>query len=276
MKFNIAAKVGLLAAVVSLLMTALVGWWALGRSGDVLNDQARRNLIDDARLRVYDLVTDFRYLRKDVRDLANPVGMGAEDRVNTALIVKNLLTPTPDPAARRSLEELFTSLLQRPENAHYLELACLNIRRPADPVAVLAIGRSTVGGAIRPSEGDLCRQDKTALALLIEKPRDSKRQLFPVRALLRAGAEGEATPMLLTVAFPVGTDVADRPEAMLMLTIDFEEFVRRRARLLPRHLLFLTDDKGRLLVHPNPAVQERIRRASAGLAHDDLTVHEEP
>src|SRR5438067_13779176 len=72
MKFNIAAKLGLLAAAVALLMTALVGGWSLRSARKVLTEREIANLTGEAELYAYDLVNEFRFLRKDVRDLANP------------------------------------------------------------------------------------------------------------------------------------------------------------------------------------------------------------
>src|SRR5262245_41833269 len=79
MKFSIAAKLGLLAALVSLVATGLVGWWVFDQGRSVLTQHEMVDLTDETELRVYELMNDFRYLRKDVREIANPpsrVGKG--------------------------------------------------------------------------------------------------------------------------------------------------------------------------------------------------------
>src|SRR5438034_704274 len=155
MKFNIAAKLGLLAAAVALLMTALVGGWSLRSARKVLTEREVANLTAETELRAFELVNEFRFLRKDLRDLATP------------------------PA---SLDE-----------------------------------------KMRPSA------------------------VFEMIKTLQT--QGELAGMLL-------------------LTVDFEEYVRARTRHLPRHLTWLTDGDGRLLIHPDPQRQQQIRLASAGIEGD--------
>ena len=70
-----------------------------------------------------------------------------------------------------------------------------------------------------------------------------------------AAAEGDrATPMLLTVAFPVSQRTRGDLTGMLLLTLDFEEYVRAYGRHQPRHLTYLTDQDGRVLIHPESII----------------------
>src|SRR5262249_14254264 len=72
MKFNIAANLGLLAAAVALLMTALVGRCSLQSPRKVLTDREVANRTEEAELCSFELVNEFRFRRKAVRDLASP------------------------------------------------------------------------------------------------------------------------------------------------------------------------------------------------------------
>src|SRR5438067_1150401 len=91
MKFSIAAKLGLLAALVSLVATGLVGWWAFEQGRRVLTQHEMVDLADETELRVYELMNDFRYLRKDVRELANPTSRGKDNPLDTPRWIADLI-----------------------------------------------------------------------------------------------------------------------------------------------------------------------------------------
>src|SRR5262249_12152692 len=81
---------------------------------------------------------------------------------------------------------------------------------------------------------------------------------------------------LLTLAYPVSNEPKGLPGAMLLLTIDFEAFIRARTRHLPRHLLYLSDEKGRLLLQPSSERQKALRQASANDPSKLPSAEEEP
>ena len=275
MKFNIAAKLGLMASAVALLMTILMGLLSRQTARKLLVEQEVGALAEETELRVHKLINDFRYLRKDVRELANPPRSQRGPRFETTATVQALLTgPAPVRAAsRQALENAFRKLLATDGNDYYLELCCLDARAPGNPT-LAAVGRPRTGGPLAATSGTLAREEKDALKTLLADPTSGKKDLFPVRA--QRQGEG-ATPMLLTVACAVNPllEGKDIP-ALLLLTVDFETFVRNRTRHLPRYLIYLTDERGQLLIHPNPAKQEAIRRASAGLGGDWPTARDDP
>src|SRR5262245_43264569 len=279
MKFNIAAKLGLLAAAVALLMTALVGGWTLRSARKVLTEREIANLTEEAELYAYELVNEFRLLRKDLRDLATPpASLDGKTRPFAVFeSIKTLQNPRGPGVdeAKQLLTGRFTDLLRR--NDYYLEISCVVKNPGGDPSSLLALGRPAVGKPITLTEGSLGRLQEGPLEELMKQPWNTRRQTFRVRALpASTAAEGDrATPMLLTIAYPVSRQTHDDLAGMLLLTIDFEEFVRINTRHLPRHLTWLTDFDGRLLIHPEPSRQQQIRLASAGLEGDAPRAEEE-
>src|SRR5262249_39810063 len=151
-----------------------------------------------------------------------------------------------------------------------LEIACVANDEARRYPTILALGRPAVGKPARTTEGKLAHLDGQALGELMKDAWSPRKQTFPVRAFrVLPAAEGDrATPMLLTVAYPVSRQTRGDLVGMLLLTIDFEEYVRSQTRYLPRHLTWLTDSDGRLLIHPDPQRQQQIRLASAGIEGD--------
>jgi PAS domain S-box-containing protein len=270
MKFSIAAKLGLLASLVVLTMTVLVGTWALRRSRQVLTDHELVNLTDDTELRVYELVNDFRYLRRDVRELANPRAIGRNSALDTPVIVEALLDARTRGDAglqgekEEALRTAFRGLMERAENDYYLELTCLSLKDGRTSLA--AASRPSTGAGVRKSDGALARQQKEPIEKLLKNVKVSRNQTFPIRAFRArdASAGDQATPLLLTISYPIPGKKGE-PVALLLLTVDFEEFIRVRTHSLPRRLVYLTDSDGRLLIHPDPEKQQQVRLASAGL-----------
>ncbi len=303
MKFNIAAKFGLLAALVSLATTGIVGLWSLGQARRVLTDHELVDLTDETELRVFELMNDFRYLRKEVRELANPPSRGDESKVKTADWVADVVAAidNPDPAlktkadgALRLLTAEFRKLLEKDENDFYLELSCVRVRPDRQGTErhppLLAVGRHRNREKVRVLLSDPSARPAEELLTLLQEhsltellhdagsTRTSRQQMFPVQAhsVPAATAGDGVTPMLLTVAFPIGKDNSGFPPAMLLLTVDFEQFIRFRARFLPRHLIYLTDDAGRLLLHPDRERQKQLRLDSSRGLDRLPTVRDEP
>jgi PAS domain S-box-containing protein len=150
---------------------------------------------------------------------------------------------------------------------YYLEICCLAVDGAGPNPTLLALGRPAAGEAFAPRQDTLLRADRRPLEKLLEEPWDSRRQMFPVRAFRASSAvRGDrATPMLLTVAYPISQRTRGPLVGVLLLTIDFEEYIRAHSRHLPRHLLYLTDEDGRILIHPDPNRQQQVRLASAGI-----------
>jgi PAS domain S-box-containing protein len=274
MKFNIAAKLGLMASAVVLCITVLVGLLSRQTAEKILVEHEVSALAEETELRVHKLINDFRYLRKDVRELANPPRSRRGSVLNTASTVQALLDK-PRMASqpeRQALEKEFAELLRHEGNGHYLELCCISARGPNHPT-LAAVGRTHAGAPLKATDGELARTNKKALKELLADPRSGKKDLFPVHAVRQGDT---TTPMLLTVAFAVSPRAEGDVLALLLLTVDFEEFIRARTRHLPRYLLYLTDDAGRLLIHPDPATQQAIRRASAGRGGDWPTAAQDP
>src|SRR5262249_6540126 len=268
MKFNIAAKLGLLAAAVALLMTALVGRWSLQSARKVLTDREVANLTEEAELCSFELQNVSSFVRKDARDPARPAASYDEKMRTfpTFEVVKTLLdgrtTSGLDPAkAKERLTKQFTDLLGLKD--YYLEIACVANDEARRYPTILALGRPAVGKPARTTEGKLAHLDGQALGELMKDAWSPRKQTFPVRAFrVLPAAEGDrATPMLLTVAYPVSRQTRGDLVGMLLLTIDFEEYVRSQTRYLPRHLTWLTDSDGRLVIHADPQRQQQIRLA---------------
>jgi PAS domain S-box-containing protein len=267
MKFNIAAKLGLLAAAVALLMTALVGSWSLRSARKVLTDREVANLTEETELCAFELVNEFRFLRKDILDLATPPGSLDEKThpFQTFEMVKTLRDQGGAGAAqaKQYLTRRFNELLRLRD--YYLEIACVAQEKAGTFPTLLALGRPAVGEAVAARERKLGCLNEVALRALMKEPWNSRKQTFPVRAFPAAGEGDRATPMLLTLAYPVSRQTHDELAGMLLLTIDFEEFVHAHTRHLPRHLTWLTDSDGHLLLHPEPRRQQQIRLASANV-----------
>jgi PAS domain S-box-containing protein len=301
MKFNIAAKLGFLAALVSLAATGILGLWSLSQSRRVLTEHELGDLTDETELRVYELMNDFRYLRKELREVALPPGHG-ESRTRTVNQVGDLLAaidnPTPalqskaDSSAKQLIAE-FDKMLSKEENDYYLELCCIRVRPEQSGLKrhppLLAVGRRRARERVRILQNNpadhatvslLSLQQQNALAELLrdaEHVRAPRSQMFPIQGyFIPDAARDGVTPMLLTIATPLSKDNSGMPPAMLLLTIDFEQFIRYRSRFLPRHLVYLTDDAGRLLIHPNRERQLALRQASARGFDRWPTVHDEP
>ena len=276
MRFNIAAKMGLLASAVALFMTVLVGAWSLFTARRVLTEHEVGTLTEETELRVHKLINDFRYLRKDVRELASP---SDGQRLPMAETVEALLAAdaASDKQARvrktAAIQEAFRKLLGRPENGFYLELSCVDANAPGQTV-LAAVSRPAAGAALRDVPENLAQKNAASLKALLTSPRSTRLDLFPVRAF-RTGPDDQSTPMLLTAGYPVSRHTEGRPLALLLLTVDFEAFIRERTRHLPRHLFYLTDETGRLLIHPDPARQKQIRLASAGVEGTAPTVDDD-
>lgn len=279
MKFNIAAKLGFMAAFVSLLATAVVGYWAMEQGRDILTTHELVDLTDETELRVYELMNDFRYLRRDARDIASPQSQNGEPaKLKTQDLLQDI-TQYPDgdkgKNAKKTLEKAIDDILKKPENYYYLEMICVPVRDGSPAVLekpVLARGRPAAGAPVGDvSEIHGLRQEESIKKLLASKQsaREFRNYLFPIRAFTRSDKANDPrniTPLLLTVASPVGRNQEIMPPAMVFLTVDFEEFIRARTRGLPRHLVYLTDDDGSLLIHPWAHRQQEIREASASSA----------
>src|SRR5207302_356015 len=102
------------------------------------------DLTDETELRLYELINDFRYLRKDVRDLASPT----TPRLQTLQWVEQLTgngSVEQQRQAQQKLSEAFASLLNKDENYYYLELSCLQIHPERDgqkrSTPLVAVGR---------------------------------------------------------------------------------------------------------------------------------------
>src|SRR5262245_9037606 len=293
MKFTIAAKLGVLASAVALSMTLIVGFWSRNSAAQVFTHNELVGLADDAELCVYQLVNDFRYLRRDVYELTNPPArLKKPNKLDTVQSVRQMIEAPASPAveqARASLLRAMKDVLEQPENSYYLEICCLKIDKEKPPGAdhhpyhpLLAAGRMRTGNPeVKETHGELVlRQRKMLQAKLADArtARDWQLQSSAVQAFAfrEAAVEDGITPMLLAIAFPIDEKIDRLPMALLVLVIDFEEYVKVRSRHLPRHLLFLTDDQKHLLIHPDPAVQQQIRLASAGQDPDWPTVEDEP
>src|SRR5262249_32420076 len=270
MKFNIAAKLGLLAAAVALLMTALVGGWSLRSARKVLTDREVANLTDEAELSAYELINEVRYLRKDIRDVstpASPSDTGTRSGQGFDLVKAprdGQAVRTADTAkARETLLARFTELLKLRD--YYLEICCLAVDGAGPNPTLLALGRPAAGETFAPRQGTLLRADRRPLQTPLGEPLDSRRPMFPVRGFRASSARrgDRATPLLLTVAYPISQRTRGPLVGVLLLTIDFEEYIRAHSRHLPRHLLYLTDEDGRILIHPDPDRQQQVRLASA-------------
>jgi len=229
MKFNIAAKLGLMASAVVLCITVLVGLLSRNTAERILVEQEVGALAEQTELRVHKLINDFRYLRRDVRELANPP-RGRGEPFNTVAAVRALLNNAEMPAAKKGLEDEFRKLLVKEGNGHYLELCCISARGP-EQRTLAAVGRTHAGAEIKSTDGDLARKNSKALAELLDDPRSGKKDLFPVTAF----REGDGTtPMLLTVGYAVSPRASGDVLALLLLTVDFEELISARSRHLPR------------------------------------------
>ena len=273
MKFNIAAKLGLMASAVVLCITILVGMLSRRTAERILTEQEVGALTEQTELRVHKLINDFRYLRRDVRELASPPrGRGGHHFDTAAAVQAILLGQAQADAAKRDLEAEFRKLLGREGNGHYLELCCIRARGTDHP-PLASIGRPHAGAALTATSGELARHNRKALAGFLADPGSGKKDLFPVQAARRGDA---TTPMLLTVGYAVGPRTGKDVPAVLLLTVDFEQLIRARTRHLPRYLLYLTNDEGRLLIHPDHATQEAIRRGSAGLDDGWPTAEADP
>ena len=198
MRFNIAAKLGLLASAVALLMTILMGLLSRQTARKLLVEQEVGALAEETELRVHKLINDFRYLRKDVRDLASPPRGRHGQRFDTTATVQALLNGTPPgrAASRQALEAAFRKLLVTDGNDYYLELCCLDAQAPGNPT-LAAVGRTRTGDSVTTRPGTLARAEKDALKKLLADPRWAENNMFPVRAQRQGDG---TTPMLLTVA----------------------------------------------------------------------------
>jgi signal transduction histidine kinase/DNA-binding response OmpR family regulator/HAMP domain-containing protein len=248
-KITIATQLTLLVAVVAGLAIFVVSSAAEDRSQRLLLNRSDVSLADECLLRGH-------ALREAVREITRQV------RTDVARHADAL---REGPQARR--DEALRAVLSPPAGAQgESDRACLHeaCLVEVNGAAVRNVGPHAFRGALPadPTEHPLTSDEPSNPAAGDLWPlltRELTAALVPGKVLysrlLRARSREGSTddqPYLLALACPVPPgDKTILPRALL-LTVDFTRLVEGQARRLPRQLLFVHDETGRFVYHPDP------------------------
>jgi PAS domain S-box-containing protein len=253
-KLNIAQRLALLAAAVALIMTVALCLLSFLKGRAVLTDHEVANLADEGNLRMFEIREEFRYLSREVRDVAAQLPKLPEGQSLT----EHVHAPEFDAAWQRT----FTRILDR-VNEHarqspwnwvdreiVLEAYCLSIE-PAGGTKRLC-GLSRDGARIK--DVDLVHPlADAALADLQGRVGNSSVRVKggPLRQYMSRVLPATDSPARRALC--IGFEFAgERGEAagVFVVAFDFTQMIANQARHSPRHLFFVADAAGRFLVHP--------------------------
>jgi PAS domain S-box-containing protein len=226
MKLGIGAKLGILASVL-IVGTCLVLFFVLiGWARDVLTEDERVDLADETRLAARQLENELYRLR----------GLARDQAVAPLLADYQRRTVAEGAELRRQIEARLKAVLAAHPLLRQAEFRPSPSSRAA-PVSVCP-----------PAEPRL-----DVVRLLEDRPelRDGRPGEVRLSEVVRHRPPGgEPFQALHAVVAVPGPDAArDGPAGVLVLTLDFDALAAEVLRS-PRHLTYLADDKGRLLVRP--------------------------
>jgi PAS domain S-box-containing protein len=256
MRFGIAAKLGLLASVLVLLIALVTGFLFYCNASVILVEHELIDLSDETALRGRELLLEIHQLREDVLALAGRPPVQGLLRAGTALPKgTDPVTGLTEDDWRQRLEKDFQQLLasERAANyrcARYLALddgrELVRVRREGDGVRALR------GLELQPQKQKPYFQD---LKNRVAENRPEAQPVYLAEVTLdQEGADGaKRRPAVLRAAVPVSAATSPKAEApfgLIVLELDFDRLTDR-LRQSPRHLGFLTNSQGDYLVHPD-------------------------
>ena len=254
-RWRLWVQFALLGAFILIIPIVLTSRKLLESGRKVMLDHETIDLSDESNLRVNEFQDDFSYLARDVR-LAVQQHAKLEPSVAVRTIRKGIalqampqgeMPKTVRDARRRYLHDcevgVFCSEF-RPDSTGYLAAALAPTETEADDsprkdalVACLRDldrRRRTVDDNDRPSPFDRSG--------IVSQPADRS---HPGRGLVAIGLELEV-------------DATGR-KLLFALVVDFTKYIRNRQRISPRHLYFVADPSGQLVIHPYGEDSERPR-----------------
>jgi hypothetical protein len=233
MRFSIAAKLGLSAAALVLLVTGLTGY--------VCYLEAKGTLVE------HDLT--------GMQEEANQIGrqfLEDLDRLRTqALFVSNLPSarsllerPTDEPEkARENLHFIANQLLENRARSHHLSISLIRL---TDGEELFRLQRPEAGKPIEPES----RTQRWGQAREFDKLGD----LAPTAVLVTDAERREYGPgreyLEMRSLAPVRLSTKGKPVGAIILRMDLSSLLARYAAS-PRHLVFVTDRDRRFLFHPD-------------------------
>ncbi len=231
-RFGIGAKLGILASALVIFCVGFLAWWMTGWSNDALMRQELTALADECLLRGGELINAVQVLREDALQQAGRPPLQEYLRA---------------PAARHAelqqhVRQDFAGLL-RARKQRYLQVEYLPPPRGAAAADGVPALKERAGGVDVNSDRHLEYFPDLARAA------DNRVQLSAVRRTDDAKQAGQRVPVIRAAA-PLFLREGQFAGA-LVVTLDFRPLAKNLRRSV-RHLTYLTDDRGRFLVHPEP------------------------
>ncbi len=240
MKFGIGAKLGLFTAtlvVFAVVLTAVavasqVTYLILGHTSGVLFDQDVERLTNEASLRGKELQSEIEVLSGDIRLL-----------VGTQSVLDLLRQPNPNPDRLAQVSRQFSEL-QRVRR-HYLHIRYL-----------LRNGKPLVCSPPPADGAPVCPPGHFDATVRL---RENQVFVSGVRRATELEDKQDVPVFVLEAGAPLYRPGEESPAAVILVTMDFRPLAERLTRSA-QHLTFLTDEEGRLLVHPDKLPRARYNR----------------
>jgi len=228
---------GSLILIVPILLTS---YQLLNASRKVLVEHEIVDLSDEANLRVNEMREDMAYLARDVRQTTAKFEAEAPAVAVGKILNGIAIAPVPDEKPPATIREVRRRLLHGCAVAEYAVRT-----QPDGSVEIIA-------SAVAP--GEPAQESPTRIAVvkacLAELAARVRRRASVDRSNLHLQLAEAGRPTRTLLAFGVAV-----PDSPLLYTyiIDFSRYIQNRQRTSPRHLYFVTDPAGRVLIHPQPS-----------------------
>lgn len=233
MKFGIAAKLGVVLALVGMLAAGITGFYAYSASRGLLLQSARDDLLTATRV----LARRITLVREDIS-----LTLRALARHPAALRV----LAEDDPARAAELGTVFALLLEA--NPAYFQIRLI----AADAHGLERVRVDRDGGGIEHVTGDAL-QEKGHYAYVFDTLRLAAGEVYMSRVAINHERGSHAALLQPTVQFATPlVDAAGVARGVIVINVDLNGvFAQLAADLPPDFQLFLTNSSGDYLIHPD-------------------------
>jgi signal transduction histidine kinase/DNA-binding response OmpR family regulator len=270
---NIATKLALLTAAVTLAATFAIGRTTTNLARKTLTEHERVDLADETNLRMHELRERFREIgflmraiggARAVRLVREATHEGQRPLTSAEFAAGTPLADTIDAQLRDQLvrssegaavrEVAFMNVGVDPKKAHLTPGHVIYARRCAPP-ADDPLKRPLPGPVVLdPPAGSLLANVDPAAVGTIEtpiKPTQSQCICPVVPTPATDWPADSPRPLVMTLGYVLTAKDQETPLGLVLVTLDFTAFVERTARHAPRSLMVVTNRHGQILYHPD-------------------------